>query len=219
MRKRNSHHRCACLVKAQPNRRPPNRCSQTIHHVMIASRRSHQTQEATDQEKNLITKFITQGWPDSAKGLPKDIHHYWWSKEGSSIDNSLVFRSVRLIIPEVLIPEILDRLHDGHQGITKCQLYVHPHVYIYWPDITKDIVFIKNTRDHTVHNLWYHTKYHNGHAKRLEQTFSSSTVSTIFWLQISNCFSKDPLVWQRWVYMGYNRINQNMPTGRFGKWI
>ncbi len=46
----------------------------------------------------------------------------YWSHRGEiSVEQGLLLRGVRLIIPKVMQAEMLDRVHDGHQGITKCR--------------------------------------------------------------------------------------------------
>ena len=43
----------------------------------------------------------------------------------------------RIVIPRILQPAILDRIHSGHLGITKCRRLAN--VTVWWPTINKDI--------------------------------------------------------------------------------
>ena len=54
-----------------------------------------------------------------------------------SVEDGLVYSGQRLIIPEVYRKEYLDRVHAGHQGITKSQLRAKDSIY--WPNMMADI--------------------------------------------------------------------------------
>ena len=53
------------------------------------------------------------------------------------IEDGLTLKGARIIIPEALRSQILDTLHTGHQGETKCLLLAKESVF--WPGITNDI--------------------------------------------------------------------------------
>ena len=53
------------------------------------------------------------------------------------IDDGLVLKGDRIVIPQVLRKEVLKAIHTGHQGETKCLLLARESVF--WPGITNDI--------------------------------------------------------------------------------
>ena len=53
------------------------------------------------------------------------------------IEDGLILKGDRIIIPETLRGQIFDTLHTGHQCETKCLLLARESVY--WPGITNDI--------------------------------------------------------------------------------
>lgn len=49
--------------------------------------------------------------------LPSSLSPYWSSRGEISLLQGLLLKGPRLIIPSSMRLEILDRIHDGHQGI------------------------------------------------------------------------------------------------------
>ena len=60
------------------------------------------------------------------------------NREELTIEDGLILKGERIVIPPTLRPEILDTLHKGHLGQEKCLLRARTTVF--WPGITKDVV-------------------------------------------------------------------------------
>ena len=56
------------------------------------------------------------GWPSDIKGVPALIKPYWAFRDEISIDNRLIMKRHRIIIPKALQNEILLKLHASHQA-------------------------------------------------------------------------------------------------------
>ena len=94
----------------------------------------HTSNDITLQE---LAKQVHRGWPREQKDCPEILQPYWTYKECISIENGLLFKDDRLIVPEVERDYILDLLHYGHYGIKRTQDRARESVF--WPGITKDI--------------------------------------------------------------------------------
>ena len=96
-------------------------------------------QEATmqDQDLNKLKEVVFKGWPAYRKQCPQELWDYWTFRCDLVIEDGLILKGDRIIIPEILRGQILDALHTGHQGETKCLLLARESVF--WPGITNDI--------------------------------------------------------------------------------
>ncbi|CAC5408775.1 unnamed protein product [Mytilus coruscus] len=61
-----------------------------------------------------------QGWPEKSS-LSNSLKPYWSLQGEFTIAGNMLLKADRLVIPRSLQDEILERLHDGHQGIVKCR--------------------------------------------------------------------------------------------------
>ena len=53
------------------------------------------------------------------------------------MENGLITKEARLVIPSTLRSKVLEQIHEGHLGIEKCMLKVRDSVF--WPGISNDI--------------------------------------------------------------------------------
>ena len=96
-------------------------------------------QEATRDDVILsqLTKVILEGWPETMKELPNQIRDYWSYRDELSVENGIILKGERVLIPDSLRAGILEQLHTGHLGIEKTRL--HSKISVYWPKINSDI--------------------------------------------------------------------------------
>ncbi|UYV67950.1 hypothetical protein LAZ67_5002584, partial [Cordylochernes scorpioides] len=94
--------------------------------------------EAQQEDTTLkaVVNYLEQGWPDNKKMSPA-LLSYWHVKDELGVQNGLLMRSCRLVIPASMKLEILDKLHAGHFGITKTRLRARETVW--WPGISEEI--------------------------------------------------------------------------------
>jgi len=92
---------------------------------------------ASDPALSELKEIITSGWPSKMRDLPKPLQPYWSYRDEMSVENGIVLKGDRVVIPASMQKYILSKLHDGHQGIEKCKLRAKD--CIFWIDITNDI--------------------------------------------------------------------------------
>ena len=85
-----------------------------------------------------LCKDTIQAWvPEKIQQVPPEIQPYWMFRDELIIEDRLVLKNTRIIIPTSERNDLLRQIHHGHLGTIKCQL--HAKETVYWPGITKGI--------------------------------------------------------------------------------
>ncbi len=107
--------------------------------VLISAERLEVICAATQTDKKLQTLInaIQRGWPQNKKDVPVDIAHYFSFQDELSIQDGLVFRGERVVIPESLQGDLTKRIHSSHLGIEGCLRRARE--CLYWPGMNEHI--------------------------------------------------------------------------------
>ena len=104
-----------------------------------------------DPVLNQLVNVIINGWPDTIKDVPTHIRSYWSFRDELSVEDGIILKGNRVVIPSNLHVCILSQLHYGHQGIEKTKLRAKDSVY--WNSINKDIEDLIKKCDICQYNL------------------------------------------------------------------
>ena len=98
-----------------------------------------QIKQATlsDPQLSLVLNYTINGWPKYAKDVPEQIRQYYTVRGDLSVVNGKIIYCNRIVVPTALRSEVLDRIHDGHQGVTKSR--ERANMAVWWPGISRDI--------------------------------------------------------------------------------
>ena len=94
-------------------------------------------ESSKDATLQLLTKYVRDGWPTNWKKLSKELHPYWNYQDELSMEDRILLKSYRILIPYTMWMEMLDLIHEGHQGMMKCLL--HSRESLFWPGISNEI--------------------------------------------------------------------------------
>ena len=92
---------------------------------------------AKDNTLALLRDTIYEGWPSSRSECLLPLSDFWNFREDLTIEDGIVLKCDRIVVPPTLRPDILKTIHQGHLGVEKCLLRARSTVY--WPGITSDI--------------------------------------------------------------------------------
>lgn len=90
-----------------------------IAHLPVSQERLKEYQKAqtSDTICARVTKYCCSRWP-SKKHIDRVLKPYWEVRGKLTIHNSnLLLYNNRLVIPASLQQELLEKIHQGHQGI------------------------------------------------------------------------------------------------------
>ena len=82
-------------------------------------------------------QFTKCGWPDRDNAVKDGVKDYFSFRNELSVVNGFLLYRNRIVVPESLRTEILDLIHAGHQGVTKCRERAATSVWWRW--ISADI--------------------------------------------------------------------------------
>ena len=84
-----------------------------------------------------ITHFISNGWPSKSKSVPTEAQPYFPIRDKVIVDDGVILKGLRVVVPHTLRKEYLRQLHKGHPGIDATKRRARETVY--WPPLMLDI--------------------------------------------------------------------------------
>ena len=90
-----------------------------------------------DNQLTRLSHYINTGFLCDKKNLPTNLYEFWNHREALSIESGLITCGNRIIVPKEMRPEMLQYIHEGHQGKERCLLQARNTVF--WPKMTYDV--------------------------------------------------------------------------------
>jgi hypothetical protein len=102
-----------------------------IAHIQFTRDLLNDLRESTnlDSVLNALKEIVHIGWPESAKQVPNLVKPYWAFRDEITVEDGLLLKGDRIIIPITQQERILKKLHIPHIGIKKTQQLARNHVY------------------------------------------------------------------------------------------
>jgi len=121
-----------------PNCEQVNVISNLENSPLTSSRFLHIKNE-TEKDPVLIKlkKTIAEGWPNDKQQLDDSLRVYFNYRDEMTIEDGIVLRGERIVIPKSLRYDMKQKLHAGHLGINSCLR--RARTYLYWPGMSSEI--------------------------------------------------------------------------------
>ena len=134
--------------------RSPTACSEestklqsdVFYHVSVITSSWPVSDEKLEQircetQKDVTLKtalnYTAKGWPTYKEDVWLAARDLFGFRSELSVFEGLLLQGDQIVIPHSMRKEILQRIHDGHLGVTKCRERANQGVW--WPGISKDI--------------------------------------------------------------------------------
>ena len=106
---------------------------------LIANLRHHEllTAARADDDYQILIHSIRHGFPAVRRDANPAIIPYLTFYQHLSVDNGLVLKGQRIVVPHSLRARVLQDLHASHQGLTRTLRRARQVVY--WPNMTNDL--------------------------------------------------------------------------------
>ena len=95
----------------------------------------HATEE--DQVLKQLKNVISSGWPQNKEDLTPEFRSYFHYRDEMTIEDGIILRSERIVVPSSLRYEMKTKIHTGHMGINSCLR--RARTYLYWPGMSSEI--------------------------------------------------------------------------------
>ena len=90
----------------------------------------------SDATCSQVIAWCKTKWPEN-HAVKGDLKPYWQLREELSCYNDLLLFRDCIVVPKELRRQTIEKIHQGHQGITRCRLRVRSSVW--WPGISKEV--------------------------------------------------------------------------------
>ena len=92
---------------------------------------------SNDETSRVVMEYVLKGWPSEKEQVDELAREYWSFKEELSVEDGLLFKSDRIVVPRSLRAEVLDEIHGPHMGESKSLSFARD--YVFWPSMTAQI--------------------------------------------------------------------------------
>ena len=96
-----------------------------------------------EEEINIYVDSILDSLPSCVEGWPDKFHlhdaikHYWTVRGELSVVIGVLMKASRIMVPSTMRLQVLDKMHEGHQGIVKSRERAKTSVW--WPGLSCEI--------------------------------------------------------------------------------
>ena len=110
-----------------------------VSFLPIRDERLEEIKNETENDENLqaLKKVIITGWPEERKDLPEQLVPFFSYRDELAVQDGLLFKSNRVVIPRKLRADMLQKIHTSHLGIDGCLRRARE--CLFWPHMSYDI--------------------------------------------------------------------------------
>uniref|UniRef100_A0A669EUY2 Gypsy retrotransposon integrase-like protein 1 n=1 Tax=Oreochromis niloticus TaxID=8128 RepID=A0A669EUY2_ORENI len=92
---------------------------------------------AEDETLQALSSFIKHGWPQRLHNLPTAVHPYFPFRDELTVDDGIILKGFKAVIPKSLQGDYITIMHRGHPGVEATKRRARGIVF--WPFMSRDI--------------------------------------------------------------------------------
>ena len=96
-----------------------------------------QRETLADTTMQKLAKFIKEGWPGHERSVPPDVKPFFHFCDELVIENDVILKGQKAVVPKSLRSTCIAILHKGHMGADRTKQLASDVVY--WPKMRQDI--------------------------------------------------------------------------------
>ena len=110
-----------------------------LSYLAVNPKKYEEIKKATevDEELTILKNTVLKGWPENRSSCPDKIKTYWNYRDEVACLDGLMFKGLKLIIPEAFRKEMLELVHETHLGTVKGKSRARE--VMFWPSMGSDI--------------------------------------------------------------------------------
>ena len=99
----------------------------------------NKVKKATEADTTLqkLSNTIALGFPNDKTLLDPELKTYWPYRDELCIEDGIIYRGTRVLIPAAMRPDMLTKLHASHVGVDATIRKARDSIY--WPSISSDV--------------------------------------------------------------------------------
>ena len=117
---------CRCLVDAMVASLPATQERLEIY----------RHEQAQDPVCSKVCEYCRTSWPEKS-AIPAGMSPYWKARSSLTVHDNLLLYNSRIVVPQSLQEETMVKIHEGHQGISRCRMRTKASVW--WPGISGQV--------------------------------------------------------------------------------
>ena len=84
---------------------------------------------SADETSRVVMEYVLKGWPSEKEQVDELAREYWNFREELSVEDGMLFKSDRIVVPRPLRAEVLDEIHGAHMGESKSLSFARDYVF------------------------------------------------------------------------------------------
>ena len=128
------------LSRASLNVMPPERKEfqvNMLERISVTQDKYQELQQRTANELHDLYAVIQVGWSTTKQQVPHSVKPFWDNRDELAILDGVIYRGMRIVVPPSMQQEMIELVHETHQGIVKSKQRAREALY--WPGMSSQV--------------------------------------------------------------------------------